>query len=333
MEISEILSIEQPETKPVELVVSILGISKSGAYKKLNGDSKFSLEEIIKIFEETNISFDQYFLKNADLLKSYSFSTDTIKYKPCSYDEFWFQINSNLEGLIEDPNASAIYLTNEIPFFYYLQFPKLLSFKLFVWDKTNWGISPEVENFSFNIIDNIPRLNEITQNVLNQYLSYPSIELWNPDMLRLTMMQLTYYTKAGAFKSAEVIREIISDMDKMLVLMKRNCDSGKKSFFGKEASSNDVEIYLNELVFNSEMIFIRSDNRKTLCNKYDTPNYLISDDQRVCDHIEIWLEKIIQKSTLISSRGKRDRDMFFKIAFEDLDIFLERMEGMIKTYF
>jgi len=333
MDINQILASEEPDKKPVDIVMSILGISKSGAYKKLNGDSKFSLDEIITIFKEMNISFDRYFLSGQGEFKSYSFSTDTIKYKPRSYSEFWHQINSNLEELIKDPNASAIYLSNEIPFFYYLQFPKLLSFKLFVWDKTNWDISPEVDKFSFNIVNTIPKLNELTQNVLNLYLSYPSIELWNPDMLRLTMMQLSYYTKAGVFKSAETIREIISDMDKMLTFMKKNCDSGKKSFFGKETSNNDVEIYLNELVFNSEMIFTRSDNRKTLYNKYDTPNYLLSDDKRVCDHIELWLEKIIQKSTLISSRGKRDRDLFFKNAFEDLDIFLERMEGMIKTYY
>jgi len=152
-------------------------------------------------------------------------------------------------------------------------------------------------------------------------------------MLRLTMMQVSYYTRAGVFKSPETIKEIISDMDKMLVFMKKNCDCGKKSFFGKEASNNEVEIYLNELVFNSEMIFIKSDNRAALYNKYDTPNYLLSNDRRVCDHISEWLEKIISKSTLISTRGKRDRDMFFKNAFEDLDIFLARMEGMIKTYF
>ncbi len=333
MELNYILSTEHPDKKPVEIIMSILDISKSGAYKKLNGDSKFSLDEIVRIFTEMDISFDRYFLSNESQFKSYSFSTDTIKYKPRSYSEFWYQINHNLEKLVEDPNATAIYLSNEIPFFYYLQFPKLLAFKLFVWDKTNWNISPENESFSFKIIDNIPKLNEITQSVLDVYLSYPSIELWNPDMLRLTMMQLSYYTRAGVFQSAEIIREIISDMDKMLVFMKRNCDSGKKSFFGKSDSINDVEIYLNELVSNSEMILIRSDNRAALYNKYDTPNYLLSEDSRVCDHIAAWLEKIIGKSTLISTRGKRDRDMFFKNAFEDLDIFLERTEGMIKTYF
>lgn len=333
MEMKRILSTERPETKPVDLIMAILGMSKSGAYKKLNGYSKFSLDEIITVFSELNISFDRYFLSSENEFKSYTFSTDTIKYKPRSYIEFWHQINSNLEEVVKDTNASAIYLSNEIPFFYYLQFPKLLSFKLFVWDKTNWNISPDLTQFSFSIIDNFPKLNEITQKILDIYLSYPSTELWNPDMLRLTMMQLSYYARAGVFQSPEIIREIISDMDKMLIFMKRNCDSGKKSFFGKEASSNEVEIYLNELVSNSEMIFIKSDNRSALYNKYDTPNYLFSDDKRVCDHIDGWLEKIVTKSTLISTRGKRDRDMFFKNAFEDLDIFLERMEGMIQTYF
>jgi len=333
MDFYKILEQVQPDQKPVELIMSLLGMSKSGAYKKLNGDSKFSLDEIITIFKSLNISFDRYFLSSESQFQSYSFSTDTIKYNPRSYSEFWDQINNNLEALVQDQNASAIYLTNEIPIFYYLQFPKLLAFKLFVWDKTNWNISPEIDQFSFNITDTIPQLKKVTQSVLDIYLSYPSIELWNPDMFRLTMMQLSYYTRAGVFKSPEIIREIISDMDKMLIFMKKNCDSGKKSFFGKEDSNNDVEIYLNELVTNSEMIFIKSDNQTVLYNKYDTPNYLRSNDRRVCDHIAEWLEKIIGKSTLISTRGKRDRDMFFKNAFEDLDIFTERTEGMIKTYF
>lgn len=333
MDIHNIIKAEVPDLKPVDAITSILGMSKSGAYKKLSGDSKFSLDEIIKIFQELNISFDKYFLSDDAQFKTYSFSTDTIKYKPRSYSEYWNQIKSNLEHLVTDPSASAIYFANEIPFFYYLQFPKMLAFKLFVWDKTNWNIHQDLDQFSFGIINNIPELNEITQRILKIYLSYPSIELWNPDMLRLSMMQLSYYVKAGVFQSAEQIREIISDMDKMLIFMKRCCDSGKKSFFGKEDSNNDIEIYLNELVVNSEIIYTSSNNYTAIYNKYDTPNYMLSDDKRVCDHICDWLEKIISKSTLISTRGKRDRDMFFKNAFEDLDIFQERMEGMIKTYF
>ena len=333
MDINKIIAREKPNEKPVDLVMSLLGLTKSGAYKKLNGASKFSVEEVVTIFNTLDISFDQYFLSGQKEMKNYSFSTDTIKYRPRTYSEFWTQISLHLGQLVQDTNATAIYLANEIPIFYYLQFPKLMAFKLFVWDKTNWNISADNDRFSFNLIYDIPSLKEITQKVLDIYLSYPSIEVWNPNMFALTMMQLSYYTRAGVFKSADIIREIIGDLDKLMVFMKKNCESGKKSFFGQESSNNDVEIYLNELVFNSEMIFIKSDNQKSLYNKYDTPNYIFSDDQRVCNHIESWLDRIISKSTLISTRGKRDRDLFFKNAFDDLDIFQERTEGMIKTYF
>ena len=114
--------------------------------------------------------------------------------------------------------------------------------------------------------------------------------------------------------------------------MERVANRGEKVMFGSNQYSKGIDIYVNETVINSEVILITSDEYRIIYNKYDAPNYIRSDDIRVCDHAEIWMDQIISRSTRINKIGQGERGRFFKGLYSDLDDFKVKIISLYNSY-
>ncbi len=323
----------QEDQKLVDFVAQSLGISNSGAYKKISGGSKLNLSEIIKLCSGVNISFDEFTSGLKEVRTSYAFHSEALKHQLSSFEEYWINICNHLKNVVHLPNVVGIYLTNEIPFFYYLDFPNLFHFKNFVWNQSRWKIPGTTKIFSKSDFQNNKNLEKAAYELSDIYTSYNSLEIWNTDMLRITYMQLKYFIRSGCFSTKHDIYDILSDIDKMLIHIKNVCESGYKLRFGDPAKKHEIKVYLNELSIATECIYIKSDIFRIVYNKYDAPNYIRTDNKYVCDAVEIWIEDIIHQSTLISGTGERDRNYLFKTMFDEFDLVKEKIEGLIKSHY
>ncbi len=323
----------QKGNKLVDEIALVLKISHQGAYKKMQCNSKLTFNEIRDLCTYFKVSFDKVLsADNSDNKDPYPFYSDALKYAPDSYSQYWSNLLQHLNRYAEYADLYGFYLCNEVPFFYYTQFPNLLHFKMYIWNKTSWRMPGMNDTFDPSIFTKDKSLAEVVKKVTTYYHSYPTTEIWNPDMMRMTMMQINYAIKGGLINNKEDLDAILSDMDKMVRYMEKISISGIKFIFGNKEQLCPVEIYVNELSVNSELIFIKSKDYKILYNKYDSPNYLRSDDQRICKHAENWISDIINLSVKISAVGQGNRQQFFKVINGDIYNFTKKTELLFAAY-
>ena len=86
-------------------------------------------------------------------------------------------------------------------------------------------------------------------------------------------------------------------------------------------------------MISSEIIYVTKDDYRIVYHAYDTPNYIRSDDPRVCDHMEDWFEKVINQSILISGQGERERDQTFRAFEKELEQYGEKLDAYVKVYY
>lgn len=317
-------------------VAHVLGISPSGAYKKINGSSKLSFEEAIVLSRSFEISIDQLISNNSasGLNVPYPFYSNALALKINSYQDYWTNMLSHMRNLCSQTIIDTIYLTNELPFFYYLQFPRLLFFKMYVWNRTTWKTSSGIDYYDYEECQKrYAAILTATNEILKIYNSYESKEIWNLDILRMTIMQLSCCTRSRMFKNPEDIKHILLDIKKIIKLCEDTCESGNKTIYGQEEEGAPVQIYLNELAVNSEIIFIKSNRKSMVYNKFDTPNYIRTSNLGIIDFAENWLNDIVKQSTLISEVGHKDRNHLIKHLTQQITSFEERIHGMIKAFY
>lgn len=146
------------------------------------------------------------------------------------------------------------------------------------------------------------------KNLNKIYNTYPSKELWNSNMLSLLINQIIYLKDSGSFKNSKDLISVIGSIEKLISFFERQLQSDKKLLFGKKKIGGEVKIFLNDLMVNSEMINITSDQFNALYVLYDIPNYLRSYDSRICNHAKMYIEKSLEFCTPINQTGRKDRN-------------------------
>lgn len=330
-------NIKRQLSNSTQLVASIaqtLSMSESGAYKKVNNISKLSFDEIVLLCKTYGISFDSVISDADNSLSPYFFYSDTIRFDPRSYHEFMagFLESSKMLDRSRD-NYRVSTFANEVPMMHYLQFPFLLYFKLFAWNRTNWKIKKYGREYNTAHYFDDVELTRTVRRLQDHYDSYDSIDIWNKSIFTNTLQQLNYYIAAGVFRTEDDIYSIFNDIKKLLRHLKSVAEKGKKISFSSGQEKSDMTIYLNEVVNSSEIIYVTKADYRIVYHAYDTPNYIRSDDQRVCDHMERWLDKLMQQSILISGQGERERDNTFRTFEKELNQYEDKLEAFVKAYY
>jgi len=122
--------------------------------------------------------------------------------------------------------------SDEVPVFHLLPFHHLLSFKLFVWNRSNWNIQQYGATYDFSYFDRDAELKSTVAEINDHFISYESIDIWGRDFLTATLNQLRYYTKLGAFTRPEDPMLILADIRKMINHLRATAKAGAKMRYG-----------------------------------------------------------------------------------------------------
>lgn len=294
----------------VELM-SILDLSKSGAYKKISGDSKLSFDDVLKLSRHYGFSIDQFSVDRTDPIP---FQVDAIRRQPASYIEYLLNIYKHFQEIKAAKGVEIFYVTGEVPLFHYLQFPTLLYFKLYVWNNTCWHIPGVGRNFSLREFTTDEDLNALRSQMLEDYYSYDGMEMWNTRFLDITLDQLRYYAQSGIFDNKDDFMLIYKDLEKMCKYLKGMAEKGHKYLVDKpDELMGELKVQMHELVSSSNIIYVTADTFRTAFVTYDSPNFIKSSDNRFCDYTEQWIDSIVQHSMLISVEGERERERSFRL--------------------
>ena len=242
---------------------------------------------------------------NSILFNSKTFSAES------GFGPYLSSIRDHLELVNRFENRRMIYAAKDIPPMHYYQFPNLTRFKAFFWQKTILNI-PELAGKRFEDLTPNSEMYGVCLSIWNQFIKIPSTEIWSDETINITLRQLEYY-----FDTEIIGREqslvVVNELHNMVTHVREEASTGRKMHFGSpnSGSASSFHLYFNEIAIGDNTAFFEMDNQKTVFLTYNMLNILSTTDEPFCMGIEAYFNNIIQKSTLISGAGEKERNKFF----------------------
>ncbi len=316
----------------VEGLSQILHLSSSSVYKKLNGSSGFSIEELIVIMREFNISFDELvFEKRKKIGFQFPFKSRKIN----NFHDYIIPLKMFMAVAAPIPDLKIQYATNELPFFFYFLDKDLTFFKFFIYAVTVWdmkhykNIKFDLEEFSewYIIKDDI-------DFIMDKYYSIPNIELWNEGVLTNTLNQIKYFLSSGAFKNPDDALMLCDKLTMMINHVYKMAKTGKKIKLDQDPELIDTkfEMFHNEISHTNNILLIESDSLKQIYFAYDNPNYIVTDNEDLIDYTREWFAKVRKSALPISLNAEKNRLAFFNIIRKQIENTKEEIKYIISKF-
>lgn len=289
-----------------QALADILSVSKEGAYRRLRGDTSFTLEELMTLRKKIGISIDEL----SEGTENTNISFKPLYDKPLELEEYFKDIQVRFKKLSHIKGTMTYNVCEDLPFFRQFGYPALASFKLFYW-KHSILLDPSFALLKFNL-SSIPEstLEDAAQmNYL--YTNIPSTEIWTNRTIKNTLKQVEYFYDCGFFENDETLLEvyqaIVSLLDDLMnearLAVKLDDNSNPRGKF---------HLHICELSLDNNSIYLETDEPKYLATGFNGFNSLHTMDSRLLSEYKKWLSAMISKSTNISGQAERIRHEFYK---------------------
>ena len=306
----------------------VLHVSQDAAYRRLRGETALTIFEVQKICKAFDISFDALIEQKAGNV--------VFGYTPLN--AFDFSLESYLEGILESfrrlkslEDPRIILTINNVHFFQLINVPQLLRFRLFFWAKTHLQI-PEYQNMLFRHEKITERAFELGHNIVAAYNSIPSVEIFDPELMRGFMRQILYYFKSNMFEDPSYALFLCDRAIMFSQHLKAQADCGKKFIYGTQApeQGNQFEMYLNETINSDAAFYYESKDKKGLYVTHNIMNYLQTTDEQYVSDTKQVLDKQLANSSLISVVNEKERNNYFFEFEKTINMFRKKIEADIE---
>ncbi len=308
--LEEIIKKFERRADAVESLCDTLKLARDGVYRRLRSQSVVTPDEILLLARKYNISLDRFiFDKTTSVVWTFNAITRHVK-----------QFEDYIESIVEDsgamlglPGAEVWYGTSEIPFFYYIVFPEIISFKLYVWGKTLWKFD-YLQNRKYSL-DIVPHhALDMAKKAHYNYRMLPSTELWSLSIMDNTLNQIEYHSISDGFENPEDALLLCDKMTELANHMENMALHGRKFGYGQDpelVNGGEFNLYYNEMIYTNNTIYVRSPSIRLVFAVHANPNFLRTQDERIADYTEDWFLSIRNRSTLISRQNEKARKWFF----------------------
>ena len=306
----------------------VLSVSQDAAYRRLRNETSLTIDEVKKLCTVYKISFDA--------LINQTKGNALFTYNPLN--EYDFSLESYLEGILsafnrlkalDDPKI--ILTINNMPFLQLINIPQLLRFKLFFWAKTYLQI-PEYQNMPFRHEKVPEKAFDLGMKIISLYNSIPSVEVYDPELMRGFLRQILYYFNANMFEDPSYALFLC---DRALLFsshLKAQAICGKKFIYGTQAPAqgNQFDMFLNETINTDAAFYFESKQNNGLFLTHNVMNYLHTNDKQYVSDTKQVLDKQIANSSLISVVNEKERNRFFSDFDRTILNFRKKIEAEIE---
>lgn len=284
---------------PDELA-EVLNVSRDSVYRRIRGETILSLEEVKKLCGHYKISLDALLSPSSELI---SFRKRRIDHDNFTLEKWLTSLLNDLSGLEAYDDREIIFAAKDIPIPYYFQFPGLTQFKLFFWLKS-YQRHPkfDVMRYDPSMVSN--QLLELGKKLWSKYSIIPSSEIWSDETFNVTVRQVQFYYENGFIELKEA-RALIDEYLSMVQSI-RNCAAA-----GAKSDRGAFKLYYNEFLLTDTTFLFKVGEKRVASITYNTLNILTTSQESFCRETEDFLNNVINKSTLISTVGERERNKFF----------------------
>lgn len=287
---------------PANEIASLLNISKSEAYNKINGKSHLTVGQIYIICKTFNIRFQIGADSDSDssLVRFTPFHSG--KYLVSDYLQ---TLNRLLDNLLLQKITKLFCSSDDIPFFHLFKYPELAAFKLHFWESRicKYGEAKAEKTFDAKNLNAIDI--EVAKKLHKTYLSIPSLEIWTSSYLLMTPAQIKYAFESQLIKDA-VLGKLLCDQ-----LLHVLDDIENYAIQNNKGSNVPFEWYQCEVV--GSVTYLTNLPEKQECFvRFNTFNHFHSSDEELCKEVEMWLGALKGNSVGFSGQGSRQRTMYLQ---------------------
>ncbi len=309
-----------PDQTIVTAVMELLNLRKGAAYKRMNGETALTTEQLILIANHFNISLDNIFFGD----KFISFSHPFLYAQKAKSVDFLSLITGYLETLTKEESSELIYLSNELPFFYYISKKYIFTFLYSMWNHLHW------EEGGLRIA-NVSRLDseieKFRTDISTYYDNHPVTEIWNPTMFTNLYQQIIFCITIKAFDSNEFIQRLIIDIEQLIDHLRETALQGKRHSQSKEEPI-DLKLYINEFGSYHNVILHKGESVNSTFLGFDYPHFIVTKNNQFYTYAYSWIDKIKQRSVLISGEGFQQREVYFEKLKDQFLTFKAKVEKL-----
>ncbi len=303
-----IAQVERDNKKWKQDLEELLSLKRASVYKKISGEIKLSLEEFFTLCDHYQLDYN--FLTRPEGTSA-TFTVPFLEDLKVSQEMYMRTLVDDLlmSKELQDPVLWISAL--EIPLVYDYNFPEITAFKHYMNEISNWQTNTDM-NRKFSFQEHLPTdaMKENFSIALDAYCDIKTVEFWNPYQLDITLHQLSYCIHSGLFHEAQDSLKIIDALSRFADYISEMALEGRKFFYRGDRKTGlraSCEMYYNEISHTNSFAFLQSVQKEVAYITVDTPHYIISEDQKMCDYFKQWTQKLQRSSLLISGQAHRNR--------------------------
>jgi hypothetical protein len=296
-----------------QTVADVLDISLDAAYRRLRGQSPFTLQEGIQLAAEFGLSLDTLAAAGKG----------QIVFELEGAGENQDNRTSNLERLLkmgqllaDDPEARIVHTQEDIIPFRMYGYPHLRAFKHAHWERL---YEPDTGTM-FNPTADDTHRDETAAGMHRLYMRIPSLEVWSEYSLDSTLRQIRYDLETGHFADTADALAVTADLHLLLE------DLQEQARLGRKHRENDFQLFWSEIaVFNGSLMVYAKGFQRVYAGHH-TMHYLSTSNQEYCRQTAAWNDLLLRRSLNLTGYAEKLRYRFFRLLHQrvkDLETELE----------
>lgn len=298
----------------VDKLAELLEVSRDSAYRRIRGETVLSMDEAKKLCE--------YFAVSLDALLSPEVNTSLFHHRAMSTSytlEQWLNsVGRNLEYISSCKEKEMIFAARDMPIFHHFRLPELSAFKMFFWLKTVIR-DPNYTNQLFQQEVIPAQILQAANKLWKLYATVPSTEIWSDEAINETIKQIEFYHECRFFADKNQAALLCDRLIELINLIKEEARQGAKS------GGEEFKLFENEILIANNTVLARMNNTRIVYINYNTLSLLTTHQQSFCDKSEKYLSNLTKNSTLISTSAEKERNKFFNMMKERIEVFKNRL--------
>ena len=304
-----------PGQSLADTVSALLCISQDSAYRRIRGETLLVLEEASVLCRELNLSLD-YLLQITE--NTVVFRNRERAVPNHNFKTFLKGVLYDLKQLQAAGEKSLIYVSKDLPVFYAFGQKATASFQYFTWMR-NVFQHPDFlrEPFSVNCLP--PDVEALQQELLALYCKIPSIEIWSTETIN-SLLQALHHGVYTRLLTSNDRQAVAAALQQSLEHLQAQAAYGRKFLPGEDPRSKkeNFQLFHNRMGLPNNTILTLHDGRKTVYLNYEALSYIDTSDEAFCNSVYEQLQDRMRRSTLISSVGEKQRNIFFNLLYAKL---------------
>lgn len=298
-------------TLPANEIATLLHLSKSEAYNKLNGKSQLTVSQIYSICNKYDISFE--------ISPANNHNNCRVRYTPfhtgnIDMGRYLLGLNKFMSELSKENNAKLSCATDDIPFFHLFKYPELTAFKLHFWESriTKGGMNNPEKIFDYKKVNkkDIKSAHQLHKT----YSSIPCMEIWTKSYMLITPDQLRYAFESNLIKDNQLGKTICDQL--LLTLDDIETYAIQKSKSNK--TSVPFDWYQCDVVGNVSYL-ATTEHHQYCFLRFNTFNNLQSEDAQLCREVGMWLQSLLNNASGFSGHGSKQRNIYLRDARQTIE--------------